>query len=117
MKKILLSIFVALTVFCATGYGQGTKSNWMPPPVPDWFIELSKTEKEALIQMGMSSSITCIIVPPGWVRLEAREIIKQYKCAWAYNEDDPNIFSLLSRAPNGQYVQVMISRYWLNNLR
>ncbi len=117
MKKKLLSIFVALTVFCATGYGQGTKSNWMPPPFPQWFIELSEIEKEALLQMGISSGITCTIVPPGWVRIETREIIKQYKYAWAYNEDDPNIFSFITRIRNGQYVQVMISRYWLDNIR
>ena len=67
--------------------------------------------------MGISSGITCTIVPPGWVRIETREIIKQYKYAWAYNEDDPNIFSFITRIRNGQYVQVMISRYWLDNIR
>jgi hypothetical protein len=97
-------------------YAQGTNSNWQPPPFPPWFRSLEKYEQDALVEIGVSSWIANIAVHPGLVRIETRRIIDQHGVAWAYNEDDQNVFSIIMRV-NGQFRQIMISRYWLDNLR
>jgi hypothetical protein len=117
VKKIVLLVMVILLVMLSTEiYAQGTNSNWRAPPMPQWWRNLSQTEQTALLEIGLSSWITNIVISPGNVRIETRRIIDEHGLAWAYSEDDQNIFSIIMRL-NGQYRQVMISRYWLNNLR
>jgi hypothetical protein len=111
--KLVLLFFVGLSIEV---YAQGTNSNWQPPPYPQWFRNLSKIEQDALIEIGFSSWITNIALSPSLVRIETRRIIDQHGVAWAYNEDDKNIFSVIIRV-SGQFRQIMISRYWLNNIR
>ena len=98
-------------------YAQGMNSNWRAPPFPQWYRNLSRTEKDALLEIGLSSWITAVVIHPSYVRIETRRIIDEHGLAWAYAEDDQNVFSIIMRNDHGQFVQVMISRYWLNNLR
>lgn len=107
-------MFVGLSIGI---YAQGTDSNWMAPPLPQWFQNLSQTEREALLEIGTSSWITSVVLMPSLVRIKTRRIIEDNGFAWAYSEDDQNIFSIIIRNRNGQYIQIRISRYWLNNLQ
>jgi hypothetical protein len=115
MKKTLL--IVLFVVLATTIFAQGTNSDWRPPPFPQWFQNLSEIEREALLEIAFSSRIATVTLYPSLVRIETRKIINEYKVAWAYREDDENVFCFIIRDDNGQFVQIMISRYWLNNLR
>ena len=118
-KKTVFLVMVALLVGLSMEiYAQGTNSNWRPPPGPQWYRNLSQTEQNVLWEIAFSSSsITMVTLRPSLVRLETRKIIDEYGMAWAYKEDDQNVFSVIIRNDYGQFIQIMISRYWLNNLR
>jgi len=116
MKYICLIKILLFVLLSSYTYAQGTNSNWQPPPYPQWFNNLSKIEQQALIEIATSSWITYIALSPSNVRIETRKIVDKYGVAWAYAEDDKNIFSVIVHV-DGQFYQVVISLYWLNNLR
>ena len=116
-RKSFLILVLLLVWLSIEIYAQGTNSNWRPPPGPQWYRNLSQTEQNALWEIAFCSSITMVTLYPSLVRLETRRIIDEYGMAWAYKEDDQNVFSVIIRNDYGQFIQIMISRYWLNNLR
>lgn len=83
MKKIFVILVLLLFVLIIEIHAQGSASNWQPPPYPKWFTDLSKTEQNALIEMGVSSWITNIVLSPGLVRIETRKILEKHGVAWA----------------------------------